>query len=36
MKCKTGKGPSIFVVCDDLSEGRIKTTVMEIEKVCGI
>jgi len=35
MKYKSGKGPSIFVVCGDLSEGRIKNTV-EIEKVCGI
>lgn len=25
-----------FVVCDDLDEGRIKTTIMEIEKVHGI
>lgn len=32
MKRKTGKGPSIFVVCGDLSDG----TVTEIEKVHGI
>lgn len=25
-----------FAVCDDLSEGRMKTTIMEIEKVHGI
>lgn len=30
MKPESEKGPSIDVVCDNLSEGRIQTTLTEI------